>query len=57
MARSFCGDLGHRQAARLQGATHHQADHGEGADQHADRMITRLLRSLILGNAQQGLAA
>ena len=37
MARSFCGDLRHRQAAHLQGATKRQADHGEGADQHADR--------------------
>jgi hypothetical protein len=37
MGGSLCGDLGHRQAAHLQGATKHQADHGEGADQHADR--------------------
>jgi hypothetical protein len=37
MARSFCGDLRHRQAAHLQRATKRQADHGEGADQHADR--------------------
>jgi hypothetical protein len=34
-ARSFCGDLRHRQAAHLQGATKRQADHGEGPDQHA----------------------
>ena len=37
MARSFCGYLSHRQTAHLQDATKHQADHGEGADQHADR--------------------
>jgi hypothetical protein len=37
MARSFCGDLRYRQAAHLQGPRKHQADHGEGADQHADR--------------------
>jgi len=35
--RSFCDDLSHWQAAYLQGATKRQADHGEGADQHADR--------------------
>jgi len=34
---SFCDDLSHWQAAHLQGATKRQADHGEGADQHADR--------------------
>jgi hypothetical protein len=36
-ARSFCGDLSHRQAAHLQSATQRQANHGKGADQHADR--------------------
>jgi hypothetical protein len=34
---SFCGDLGHRQSAHLQSTAQHQADHGKGADQHADR--------------------
>jgi hypothetical protein len=34
--RSFCDDLRHRQAAHLQGATQHRADHGEGADQQED---------------------
>jgi hypothetical protein len=53
MARSFCGDLGHRQAAHLQSTTQRQADHGKGADQHADRdqlayTLTHL-RSLIAG--------
>src|SRR5262245_55805828 len=33
----FCGYLRHGQSAHLQGATKRQADHGEGADQHADR--------------------
>ena len=37
MGQSFCGYLRHRQAAHLQGATKRQADHGKGADQHADR--------------------
>ena len=37
MARSFCGYLRHWQAAHLQGATKRQTDHGEGADEHANR--------------------